>query len=231
MVDTLTVLKSLRLRPYKREVVERLPSGSIELDALLGGGWVKGGVNEIAGDAVTGKSLMTFLAINAALKRGRTAVLFDSENVFEMKFARQFFNPLSPNFALVQNMGGEDVCNLIGKLAYNQSRPLIVLDSWNALAFGMDRALDLAAADGLQNEVYRMRGWLFASFLRGLNLATGTFLFTSHKPVQIGHVVPLTAYSKLCDARVEMLNAPRPMLRAKVVGGIVTRRSEAERVW
>ena len=43
--------------------VPRLPSGSIGLDRILGGGYPMGRMTELYGDPSSGKSLMAYLAI------------------------------------------------------------------------------------------------------------------------------------------------------------------------
>lgn len=229
--DPRTRIKRLHMPPQKPEIIDRLPTGSVELTNMLDGGWVRGGINEITSDPDTGKSLITLLAIGAALERGEYAVLIDADGTFDAVWAQRFFDVTSDRFALIQNTRAEATFNLITKLVYNQTAPLVVLDSWNALVFGMDTELDLSATDN-HPEIHRMRGWMFSSFLRHLNLAIGTLLFTSHKPVQIGHVAPLSGYMRHCDARVETrLSRHIPdeggslttYIAARSLGGKVTR--------
>jgi hypothetical protein len=218
------------LPPLKRETADRLLTGSDELDTLTGGGWVKYGVNEITGDPKTGKSRMTYITIARTLRAGMAAVLIDTENGFSVDYASQYFNLTSEKFALVQNIGAEACFELITKLSCNELSPLIVLDTWDALAFGMDKEVDLSALDG-DSEIARMRGWGFSSFLKRLHLATATLLVVSHKPVQIGHVEKLPAYTHHCDMRVQLVDAGSIRLRAKVVGGWLGKKTSAERVW
>lgn len=89
--DILTKLKKSGLEGIKLgdtvEVAERISSGSIGLDRILGGGFPKGRMTEIYGEPSSGKSLMAYLAIKEVQSKGGTAALIDAENSFTTDWA------------------------------------------------------------------------------------------------------------------------------------------------
>jgi circadian clock protein KaiC len=70
---------------FRREV---LPSGSDELNALLGGGVERGSSVLILGPAGTGKSLLTLTFIVAAIERGEHAAMFVFDEELGLLFER-----------------------------------------------------------------------------------------------------------------------------------------------
>jgi circadian clock protein KaiC len=67
---------------------EPLPSGSRELDALLGGGVQRGSSTLILGPAGTGKSLLTLTFVAAAARRGERSALFVFDEELGLLFRR-----------------------------------------------------------------------------------------------------------------------------------------------
>jgi RecA/RadA recombinase len=61
----------------RREKRARLPSGVGPLDALIGGGWPKGALSELAGGRSTGRTALLLASLAEALRRGEAAALVD----------------------------------------------------------------------------------------------------------------------------------------------------------
>lgn len=84
--DILSKLKkqglSVVVSNEKETIIERIPSGSIGLDRILGGGYPRGRITEIYGEPSSGKSIMAYLAISEVQKRGGVAALVDVENSY-----------------------------------------------------------------------------------------------------------------------------------------------------
>jgi hypothetical protein len=60
-----------------REKRERLPTGVAPLDALIGGGWPKGALSELAGGRSTGRTALLLASLAESLRRGEAAALVD----------------------------------------------------------------------------------------------------------------------------------------------------------
>ena len=63
--------------------VQRVPSGSLTIDRITGGGYARGRHVELYGDWSAGKSLLTYLCMILAQQRGELCALVDGEHVFD----------------------------------------------------------------------------------------------------------------------------------------------------
>jgi RecA/RadA recombinase len=61
----------------RRDRRARLPTGIGALDALLGGGWPKGALSELAGGRSTGRTALLLASLAEALRKGETVALVD----------------------------------------------------------------------------------------------------------------------------------------------------------
>lgn len=150
--DKLKQLKNLGIS-FKmgndQEEIERIPSGSIGLDRILGGGYPKGRMIEFYGDFSSGKSLMAYLAIKEAQKRGLSTALVDAENSYTKDWVINLgINPDKLYVISSQNDKGEprsgeslleDICALI-----EAEIDLVVVDSVSALTpqVALEKSLD-----------------------------------------------------------------------------------------
>ena len=64
------------------------------LDALLGGGWPRGGVSELAGPRSSGRTSILYASLAGALKGGGAAALVDAEQAFDARLAARAGVPL-----------------------------------------------------------------------------------------------------------------------------------------
>jgi len=195
------------------EEVKRLPTGSLELDKSIGGGWGVGCINEVWGAPSFGKSLLTMITIGRTLFAGKKAVLFDLEKSFDEKWARHFMDVNSENFILVQQHNdtyGEGILNSILALA-DMGVAFIALDSKDAIVF----EAELEGGVGPTN--MGKRSFLLGNFVRRLSQIVGdsetAFLFTSQVRANFGNTYqPLTtsgghALDHFCSIQVS-LNQP-----------------------
>jgi len=65
------------------------------LDALLGGGWPRGVVSELAGPRSSGKTSILYASLAGALKSGGAAALVDAEQAFDARLAARAGVPLA----------------------------------------------------------------------------------------------------------------------------------------
>jgi protein ImuA len=61
----------------RRDRRGRLPSGAAALDALIGGGWPRAALSELAGGRSTGRTATLLSTLGEALRRGETVALVD----------------------------------------------------------------------------------------------------------------------------------------------------------
>ena len=73
----------VRLGDADHMAVESTPSGSLTLDAALGGGYPKGRVVEIYGPESSGKTTLALHAIAECQKQGGTAAFVDAEHALD----------------------------------------------------------------------------------------------------------------------------------------------------
>jgi RecA/RadA recombinase len=71
----------------RRDRRERLPTGSAPLDALIGGGWPKGALSELAGGRSTGRTALLLSSLAEALRKGETVALVDVGGMLDARAA------------------------------------------------------------------------------------------------------------------------------------------------
>lgn len=108
--------------------IERIPSGSVSLDAALGGGWPRGRFAEIFGPYSGGKTFLALIAIAQAQKLGGRAAFFDVEHSFDPEWAKKLGVDVSKLF-FTQPDYGEQSLESIKALAESNQFDVIVLDS------------------------------------------------------------------------------------------------------
>ena len=97
-----------------------IPTGSVGLDVLLGGGWPVQGVSEIYGHPTSGRSTLLYYAIASAQLRGLDPVgLIDRAKQFNLEYAEEIGVDLS---SLILAASSELVSSLVDVC------PLIVID-------------------------------------------------------------------------------------------------------
>jgi len=71
----------------RRDRLPRLPTGVAPLDALIGGGWPKGALSELAGGRSTGRTALLLSSLAEALRRGETVALVDVGGTLDARAA------------------------------------------------------------------------------------------------------------------------------------------------
>lgn len=66
--------------------LERVPTGSLVIDRLTGGGFARGRHSLLYGDFMAGKSLILYMTMALAQQRGETCALVDGEKVFNAEW-------------------------------------------------------------------------------------------------------------------------------------------------
>jgi RecA/RadA recombinase len=78
----------------RREGRGRLPTGVVELDGLVGGGWPRAAMSELAGGRSSGRTALLLASLGEALRRGETVGLVDVGGALDVAAARRAGVPL-----------------------------------------------------------------------------------------------------------------------------------------
>lgn len=112
--------------------VEMIGSGSIALDAALGGGYPKGRIVEIYGPESSGKTTLTLHAIAEVQKLGGTAAFIDAEHALDPEYAKKIGVNVD-ELIISQPDYGEQALEIVDALVRSNAVDLIVVDSVAAL--------------------------------------------------------------------------------------------------
>jgi len=113
-------------------VVDCLPSGSLTLDAALGGGYPRGRVVEIYGPESSGKTTLALHAIASAQKDGGTAAFIDAEHALDPSYCDRLGVDVDA-LLVSQPDSGEMALDIVDQLVRSSALDVIVVDSVAAL--------------------------------------------------------------------------------------------------
>jgi recombination protein RecA len=122
----------VRLGDADHMTVESTPSGSLTLDAALGGGFPKGRVVEIYGPESSGKTTLALHAIAECQKQGGTAAFVDAEHALDPVYAAGLGINVDDLY-VSQPDCGEMALDIVDKLVRSSAVDVIVIDSVAAL--------------------------------------------------------------------------------------------------
>ena len=142
----------LSLEEIQVQAVPRILSGSAELDRLLGGGLVPGGVILLGGDPGIGKSTLTLQLLANLAKRGmKVACLSGEESASQIKLRADRLNIAAANlFVMTEN----DLSTALPKLEKLEPK-LLVVDSIQTVYLP-----ELSSAPGSVSQVRECAGKL-----------------------------------------------------------------------
>ena len=112
--------------------VEMIGSGSIALDAALGGGYPKGRIVEIYGPESSGKTTLALHAIAEVQKLGGTAAFIDAEHALDPEYAKKIGVKVD-ELIISQPDYGEQALEIVDALVRSNAVDLIIIDSVAAL--------------------------------------------------------------------------------------------------
>lgn len=112
--------------------IDRISSGSIQLDIALNGGYPRGRMVEIFGSESSGKTTLTLHAIAEAQKRQLKCAFIDTEHALDVAYA-EALNVNVNELLISQPDSGEQALEIAEKLTRSGSLGLIVVDSVAAL--------------------------------------------------------------------------------------------------
>lgn len=121
-----------------RRKIDWIPTGVLAFDLAMGGGVPRRRLVEIYGMEHSGKTSVTLNASGIACKGGLNVLFIDAEHAYDPGLGARTYGVPEPNqsrFALVQPVGGEEVCDIVDMLLHPQDTTkidLLILDSIDA---------------------------------------------------------------------------------------------------
>jgi recombination protein RecA len=114
------------------EGVERISSGSLYLDSILGGGWPLGRIIEIYGQESSGKSSTCLHLLAEAQKAGLVCGYVDMEMSFDPIYAKQLGVDTGP-LLLSQPSNGEEAIDITKAMVESGEIQVVIVDSTSTL--------------------------------------------------------------------------------------------------
>lgn len=108
--------------------VDRLSSGSMEIDYVLGGGWAVGRMHEIFGGESSGKTTICLHTIAECQANGGTAMFIDAEHALDPEWAKTIGVNID-ELIFVQPDYGEQALEIADQFAASGEVDLIIIDS------------------------------------------------------------------------------------------------------
>lgn len=115
--------------------IKRLPTGSFQLDAILGGGLPLGRIIQIYGPPSIGKSTLAYWIMRSALARGMKPLIVDAEGSVDANYIKSLGVDASKVYILRENVLSK-VFKSIAIVLNKQYADYIVVDSVSALVPG-----------------------------------------------------------------------------------------------
>jgi recombination protein RecA len=163
--------------------VDTIGSGSLTLDAALGGGFPKGRVVEIYGPESSGKTTLALHAIAESQKVGGTAAFVDAEHALDPAYAAKLGVDID-NLLVSQPDSGEMALDVVDQLVRSAAVDVIVVDSVAALVPRAELEGDMSDAQiGLQA---RLMSKAMRKITGSLALSQCTVIFLNQLRSKVG---------------------------------------------
>ena len=164
--------------------VETISTGSIGLDLALGaGGYPKGRIIEIYGEASSGKTTMTLHAIAECQKEGGTALFVDAENALDPVYAACVGVDVN-NLLIAQPESGEACLQIAEDAVKSCEVDLVVIDSVSALTPKAE--IDGEIGDSHVGLLARLMGQGLRKLTSQIKRANCTVIFINQIRMKIG---------------------------------------------
>lgn len=108
--------------------IARIPSGSMAIDSVTGGGYPKGKITEIIGWESSGKSTACLHAIKSAQSQGLFCLYIDSEHAMDQKYAKSL-GVDTDKMIIAQPDNGEEALELVRTYVDTGKIGLVIVDS------------------------------------------------------------------------------------------------------
>lgn len=163
--------------------VDCIGSGSLTLDAALGGGFPKGRVVEIYGPESSGKTTLALHIIAESQKLGGTAAFIDAEHALDPAYAANLGVNID-ELLVSQPDSGEMALDVVDQLVRSSAVDVIVVDSVAALVPRAELEGDMSDAQiGLQA---RLMSKAMRKITGSLSLSQCTVVFLNQLRSKVG---------------------------------------------
>ncbi len=122
----------MRMGDHKLQKIEKVSSGAISIDLILGGGWPRGRVIEVYGPESSGKTTLCLHAAAEFQKTGGVVAFVDAEHALDPAYAAKVGVDID-NLLLSQPDSGEQALEIVEALVRSGGVDLIIIDSVAAL--------------------------------------------------------------------------------------------------
>jgi recombination protein RecA len=175
----------LRLGSNSYFTIERIPTGSLVLDRITGGGFALGRHYELYGDENSGKSTIAYMTLALAQQRGSICAVIDPEHSFDNeRFA--FLGGRPEELILLHPQTAEDavaVMMMLAGLAKEQKIEAILIDSVSSLLTTDEKIKDPREEDRIASQARMMSRALRR--ITTVNKKT-LFLWTNQERINVG---------------------------------------------
>jgi recombination protein RecA len=202
--------------------IERIPSGSLVLDRIIGGGFALGRHYELYGDENAGKSSILYSTIALSQQRGNICAMVDPEHSFDNE-RFEFLGGNPDDLLMFWPEDADDavaVMMLLAKHAANSELEVIGIDSVSSLLTSEERGKDPREKDQPATQARMMSRALRR--ITTINKKT-LFLWTNQERVNVGITFgnPKTtsggrALRYYATGRIEFRRGTKLMKKAKV---------------
>jgi len=173
----------LALGDADRMNVECFGSGSMTLDAALGGGYPKGRVVEIYGPESSGKTTLALHALAEVQKTGGIGAFVDAEHALDPAYAANLGVDID-SLLVSQPDSGEMALDIVDQLVRSAAVDVIVVDSVAALVPRAELEGDMADMQvGLQA---RLMSKAMRKITASLNMSQCTVIFLNQLRSKVG---------------------------------------------
>jgi recombination protein RecA len=163
--------------------VESISTGSLTLDAAIGGGYPKGRVVEIYGPESSGKTTLALHAIAEVQKSGGIAAFIDAEHALDPSYAQNLGVDVD-ELLVSQPDSGEMALDVVDQLVRSSAVDVIVVDSVAALVPRAELEGDMSDAQiGLQA---RLMSKAMRKIAGSLALSQCTVIFVNQLRSKVG---------------------------------------------
>ena len=163
--------------------IEKISTGSLIIDSILGGGLAKGKIIEIYGPESSGKTTLSIHAIAEVQKNGGKAAFIDMEHALDIFYAANV-GVNTDELILTQPEYGEQALDIAEKLIDSGEIDLIVIDSVSALL--PKTQLDGDFGDANIGKQAKMMSQGIPKLLRKANKLDCTVIFINQLRMKIG---------------------------------------------
>lgn len=163
--------------------VKTTSSGSLGLDAALGGGYPQGRIIEVYGAESSGKTTLSLHAIAEAQKKGGLAAFIDAEHALDPVYAENLGVDMD-DLVLSQPDCGEDALNIAQELVESNAFSIVVIDSVAALT--PRKEIDGEIGDHHVGSQARMMSQALRKLASPVHKSNTTLVFINQTRVKIG---------------------------------------------